>query len=398
MSTALALAPVLVLLAAFEVLCVVDIARHESRLLPRWGWLVACLASVPLGGIVYLLVGRGEARHPAGAAREPPPTGPAVPGVPRGAEPPSGPIPTRHDGSAFAVRTTDLHKRYGAHAALDGVSLDVPRGSVFGLVGPNGAGKTTLLGILAGLRRPTSGGVVLGVDAQRVALLPDTPHFEPWLTAFEVVELARALTVAGSGPGRSADVLAEVGLVDAAHRPTGGFSRGMLQRLGLAATIVGRPELLLLDEPCSALDPLGRREVLDLVGRLGDAHTVLFCSHILDDVQEVCDRVGVLRDGRVLFQGPVRDLLVGAAAPEYTIRLRAPVAPVVAELARQPWVRAVEQVGAEEIHVRAASLDEAERHLVAALAGIGARVVSMVPAGADLEQVFLALTGNGDRP
>jgi ABC-2 type transport system ATP-binding protein len=218
------------------------------------------------------------------------------------------------------------------------------------------------------------------------------------LTALEVVELARALTAPESGPQRSVDVLAEVGLADAAHRPTGGFSRGMLQRLGLAATIVGQPELLLLDEPCSALDPLGRREVLDLVGRLGDNHTVLFCSHILDDVQEVCDRVGILRAGRVLFQGPVRDLLVGAAAPDYTIRLRPPVAPAVAELARQPWVQAVEQVGAEEVHVRAASAEEAERHLVPTLAVAGARVVSVVPAGADLERVFLALTGGGDRP
>ena len=165
----------------------------------------------------------------------------------------------------------------------------------------------------------------------------------------------------------------------------------MLQRLGLAATIVGEPELLLLDEPCSALDPLGRREMLDLVARLGGDHTVLFCSHILDDVQEVCDTVGVLHNGRLLFEGELNDLLVGHAAPAYTVRVRPPVGPVVDALRAASWVRSVEQVGAEEIHLRVESLADAERHLIPVLAAAGADVVSVVPTGTDLEQVFLEL-------
>jgi ABC-2 type transport system ATP-binding protein len=165
----------------------------------------------------------------------------------------------------------------------------------------------------------------------------------------------------------------------------------MLQRLGLAATIVGSPELLLLDEPCSALDPLGRREVLDLVGRLGGDHTVVFCSHILDDVQEVCDSVGVLRGGRVLFQGRLEDLLVGQAAPVYAVRARPPLGPLVTALGQQSWVTTVEQVGAEELEVHVTSLGAAEEKLASVLAAAGARVVSVVPSGADLEQVFLEL-------
>ena len=194
-----------------------------------------------------------------------------------------------------------------------------------------------------------------------------------------------------SDPGATVDALARTGLLDAAERRSGGFSRGMLQRLGLAATIVGEPELLLLDEPCSALDPLGRREVLDLVAGLGGDRTVLFCSHILDDVQEVCDTVGVLRGGTLLFEGGLDELLVGRAAPVYKVRLRPPLAPVLAALERADWVRSVERVGAEELAVGVDDLATAEARLVGLLAGADARVVSVVPAGMDLEQVFLEL-------
>ena len=166
----------------------------------------------------------------------------------------------------------------------------------------------------------------------------------------------------------------------------------MLQRLGLAATIVGDPEVLLLDEPCSALDPGGRREVLDLIGRLAGRHTVLFCSHILDDVQEVCDAVGILRSGRLLFQGPLAELLIGRAAPSYTIRVRGSTESVAAALDREPWVQRVTRVGTEVLEVTATSAREAECGLAPALAAANAQVVSVVPSGADLETVFLELT------
>jgi ABC-2 type transport system ATP-binding protein len=381
--SALGLAPLIVALAAFEVYCLVEVVRRPTRTLPRWLWAVICLASVPLGGVLYLVLGRGE-----------------VDGAPGLVEPVritdrsvcNRPADRRLDRSTPpALATTGLTKRYGGHAALDEVSISVPAGSVFGLVGPNGAGKTTLLAILAGLRHPTSGQVSFGVPRGKVALLPDTPHFEPWLTAWEVVDLARQLAAPDTGPDRTTDALSRAGLADAAHRRTGGFSRGMLQRLGLAATIVGDPELLLLDEPCSALDPLGRREMLDLVGRLGGDHTVLFCSHILDDVQEVCDTVGILHNGHILFEGELNDLLVGHAAPMYTVRVRPPVGPVLDALNRADWVRSVEQVGAEEIQIRVECLADGEHHLAGLLAAAGAAVISVVPAGTDLEHVFLEL-------
>jgi ABC-2 type transport system ATP-binding protein len=290
------------------------------------------------------------------------------------------------------VRTEGLRKVYDGVAALDGVDVHVHAGSVYGLVGPNGAGKSTLLGILAGLRRPTEGSASIAVDRRRVAMMPDTPRFEPWLTAAEVVDLARTLVAPDLPADRVTAALEEAGLGDVASRRVGGFSRGMLQRLGLAAAIVGEPELLMLDEPAAALDPLGRREVLGLVGRLGRRGTVLFSSHILSDVQRVCDTVGVLRQGRLLYEGGLDELLTGRVQPAYLVRLRPPLEPVVAALTAQPWVGGVEQIGANELRVDVTGLEDAETRLPAVLAAAGARVVATEPEAADLESVFLELT------
>jgi ABC-2 type transport system ATP-binding protein len=287
------------------------------------------------------------------------------------------------------VTTSGLVKRYGSHTALDGVDLAVPPGTVYGLVGPNGAGKTTLLGLLAGLRRPTAGELRIDVPKRKVALLPDTPQFDPWLTGREVVTLAGTLMKAPADPDR---VLADAGLSDAADRRVGGYSRGMLQRLGLAATVIGDPEVLLLDEPASALDPAGRREVLDLIARMRGHATVILSSHILADVQEVCDTVGVMRAGRLLFQGPMANLLVGRAVPAYRVQLRPPTDDVAQALRAQPWVTAVESTGPDTVRVMVSSLADAELRLPGALSAANARVVSLAPVAVDLEDVFLELT------
>ncbi len=290
------------------------------------------------------------------------------------------------------VRSDGLRKRYGGTVALDDVGLRVSRGSVYGLVGPNGAGKSTLLGILAGLRRPTAGSVRVDVPRARVAVMPDTPRFETWLTAREVVDLARTLVAPQLPRSRSEEALRDAGLGDVADRRVGGFSRGMLQRLGIAATIVGEPELLLLDEPCSALDPIGRHEVLELVGRLGRERTVLFSSHILSDVQRVCDTVGVLREGRLLYQGALAELLTGRVTPAYRLRLRPPLEAALAELRAEPWVRELVDEGHGAFRVEVTSIGAAEVGLAAVLARAQARLVSLEPAEADLEAVFLELT------
>ena len=285
------------------------------------------------------------------------------------------------------IRTDDLTKRYGETLALDGVSLHVGDGSIYGLVGPNGAGKTTLLGVLSGLVEATSGSATIATE--RMAVLPDTPSFDPWLTAREVVDLARNLDSHDTPVDRVDELLRSTGIAEAADRPVGGFSRGMLQRLGLAATMVSEPELLLLDEPASALDPLGRREVLDLIAQLHGTATIVFSSHILADVQEVCDTIGILRQGKLLFEGPLHELLVGKAVPSYLVRLRSPVEPVISALRAEDWISEVTTLDPEQIRVTASSVGEAEQKLVPALTAAEAVVVSLVPEAPSLEDVFL---------
>ena len=290
------------------------------------------------------------------------------------------------------VSTSGLVKRYGATVALDHVDLAVPEGSVYGLVGPNGAGKTTLLGILSGLRRPTAGTVTITVERSAVSVLPDTPQFEPWLTAREIVDLSRTLGNPDVDRSHVDEVLDIAGLAGHADRRVGGFSRGMLQRLGIAATVVTRPRLLILDEPSAALDPMGRREVLDLVTMLRGDATVLLSSHILGDVQEVCDTVGILRAGELLFQGPLTELLVGNAVPAYRLRVRRPGGRAVEALRRASWVRSVEEVSPDELRILVETVEAAEQNLASSLAGTGVRIVSFGPEAATLEQVFLELT------
>ena len=289
------------------------------------------------------------------------------------------------------IRVRGLTKRYGEQTALDAVDLTVPAGSVYGLVGPNGAGKTTLLSILAGLRRPTAGTVVIDVGVGARAVLPDAPRFDKWLTAREVVALSAHLGDVGD-PERIDAVLYQAGLAEAADRRVGGFSRGMLQRLGIAATLVTGPRLVILDEPAAALDPAGRREVLDVVERMRGSSTVLFSSHILGDVQAVCDTVGILDQGRLRFEGPVAALLGGATRSAYLVRVRDGDDVVRSSLAALDWVSTVEIPAEHLIRLEVTSLAAAERNLVAALAAIGAPVVSIEPEQVSLEQVFLELT------
>jgi len=284
----------------------------------------------------------------------------------------------------------DLSKRYGATVALESVDLAVPEGSVYGLVGPNGAGKTTLLGILSGLRRPTGGSVE--VSATRVGVLPDTPRFDTWLTAREVVDLARTLADPAIPTERVDAVLDGAGLSDVAGRRVGGFSRGMLQRLGLAASVIGEPDLLLLDEPAAALDPAGRREVLDLIARLRGQATVVFSSHILDDVQEVCDEVGILRRGERVYQGSLDGLLAGRRrVTTYVIMVRGGGSVVGEALGGVDWIGTIE-VDGDRITFETEHREQAQRELIGILAASGVPVVSVVPREPTLEDVFLEVT------
>lgn len=304
-----ALAPVFLLTTACLVACLIDIWRGPTpRHVPRIVWTIIVLSSSPWGALGYLFFGRGTAKTADDEATVPRIDAPGA-GVPdAGTGHARLPQPPTFDVADPALRTRGLVRDYGGAGVL-GVDLVLPRRGGYGLVGPNGSGKTTLLALIAGLRRPDRGTVEWGVDRRRVAICPDVPEFEPWLTAREIVDLARVMTARHRPPSASDEVLAEVGLAAVADRRVGGFSRGMAQRLGLAVSLVSDPELIIMDEPTAALDPAGRVELIAVLRSLAERTAVLISSHDLLQVQRATTVVGVMHRGRLVYQGPTADLI-----------------------------------------------------------------------------------------
>ena len=309
------------------------------------------------------------------------------------------------ESAAAAVRIRGLTKVYGDVRALDGVDLDVPRGSVFGFLGPNGAGKTTTLRIVTGLARATSGEAsVLGrpVTAPEtraaIGFLPDVPGFYPWMTGEEYLRFAGGLFgLAGDAlKERVAALLDLAGLADVKTR-VGGFSRGMKQRLGVAQALVNAPELLLLDEPTSALDPLGRKDVLDMIVELKGRTTVFFSTHILADVERVCDMVAILDHGRVVAQAPVRELRERHSAHKLILHLDRDEDTFAEKLRSRDWVAVVERGSDGGLYVTVSELEIAQREIPALIAesGLGLRRLESGEVG--LEEVFVDLIGGGRR-
>jgi ABC-2 type transport system ATP-binding protein len=278
--------------------------------------------------------------------------------------------------------------------AVKGVSFGVRRGEIFGFLGPNGAGKTTTIKMLTGLIAPSGGEAYLfgarvpSPEARRrIGFLPENPYIYPYLTPREFVELCGRLSGLGGAKlrARTVEMLDRVKILYAADRPVGRLSKGMLQRTGLAAALVADPEMLILDEPMSGLDPVGRKEVRDLIFAERDAgRTIFFSTHILSDVEAMCDRVTILREGKVVVSGSIRQLLRGdVLRTEITLTgvsaaLRATLAGAGFTLSARPDVLVVEVEGEARVgEVLKDALDA------------GARVVEVVPKRETLEDLFL---------
>ncbi|MCM6772820.1 ABC transporter ATP-binding protein [Nocardia sp. CDC159] len=291
------------------------------------------------------------------------------------------------------VVTESLTKRYGTHTAVDSVAMTVRAGEIYGFLGPNGAGKTTTLRMLVGLIRPSAGrATVLGRRPgdpralRRIGVLIEGPGFYPYLSGRDNLRvLAR---YRGCGPDDVAEALDRVALTGRADDRFRAYSLGMKQRLGVAAALLGRPDLLILDEPTNGLDPAGMAEMRELItGLAADGHTVVLSSHLLSEVQEICDRVGVISRGRLLTEATVSELR-GAA----TLLLRAE--PV--ELAF-PAVRRV--VGDRSALLTAAGIrvdaDVAMAPKVArAVIEAGAELLELRTAEKSLEEVFFEMTNS----
>jgi ABC-2 type transport system ATP-binding protein len=296
-----------------------------------------------------------------------------------------------------AIETRELRKQFGRIVALAGLTMTVQRGEVFGFLGPNGAGKTTAVKLLLGLSRPTAGdGFVLGAPLgdlaarRQIGYLPELFRYQGWMTAREVLTLHCELATLPRSTWRHEvdTALERVGLAERADSTVQGFSKGMQQRLGLGVALLGSPELVVLDEPTSALDPVGRQEVREIIGALrARGATVFLNSHLLTEVERVCDRVAIVDRGRVLTELSMAELL-----RDHGVRVR------VAGLASGAAMGIAGRFGRArpdgEWLVVDSIADAAVPRLVAELVSRGGAVHAVVPRRDSLEDRFLSLLGS----
>lgn len=221
------------------------------------------------------------------------------------------------------VEVKRLTKRYGQESAVEELSFVLEQGTATALIGPNGAGKTTSLSMLAGLLTPTNGKITMA-EGLTIGFLPQYPQFFPWLSALEFTEMAAKLSgvEAAKAKLQATRTLEFVGLGSAINKKIGAFSGGMKQRLGLAQAIVHQPKLLLLDEPISALDPTGRREIMDLLKSLQQNTTILYSTHILNDAEEMADQLLFMKGGSLIEQGSLKEVKKRHANPKIRIRFQ----------------------------------------------------------------------------
>ncbi|HNT25485.1 MAG TPA: ABC transporter ATP-binding protein [Anaerolineales bacterium] len=309
-----------------------------------------------------------------------------------------------------AIECQGLTRHYGKVKAVEDLDLRVPYGSVFGFLGRNGAGKTTTIRMVTGLAHPTRGRAwVAGIEttsadssARRMfGYLPQSPAFYNWMTPVEYLDYSARLFDLSPSQARQriSEVLEVVGLKDASRRRIGGFSGGMLQRMGIAQALVHSPPVLLLDEPTSALDPAGRYEVLDLIARLRGQVTVFLSSHILADIERVCDTVAIIREGRLALVAGRDELLESYAVDAVELEFEhipanpAPIPPLFLEaLQGQPWVSGIAANG-HILRVSVNNTAQARPALLALAAQHELHLTRLEWVRPTLEEIFLKVSG-----
>jgi ABC-2 type transport system ATP-binding protein len=307
-----------------------------------------------------------------------------------------------------AIRTENLSKYYGSVKALEKLNLEVPDNVVFGFLGPNGAGKTTTVKLLTGFSKPTEGkaevaGEVVGESGlelqAKIGLLPDVPAFYDWMTGRELLSfIGETHSLAHAEiKKRSEELLNLVDLKKAGGRRIGGYSRGMRQRLGIAQALVNNPRVLFMDEPTSALDPLGRREVLELIGRLKESATIFMSTHILSDVERVCDMVGVIDKGRLITVSTVAELRKKYTRSLFEMEFIENPQPFLEDLKNVQWLAEPEIVvenGVPVLQVRALDVDRARRELPRIIALSGLTLTRYEMGMVSLEDIFMEIVKN----
>lgn len=310
------------------------------------------------------------------------------------------------------IQTNKLSKTFNGVDALVNLSLNVPRNSIFGFLGPNGAGKTTTMKLLLGLIHPSAGtGTVFGRDIvresvdirTRVGYLPQDPKFYKHMTARQILTFTAGFFFKGPKveiEQRVNEVLKLVGLTDKADRPIKGFSGGETQRLGIAQAQVNYPDLLILDEPAASLDPLGRRDVLEVMERLQEHTTIFYSTHILDDVQQVSDTVAILNHGELVVHGSIEELLTGGSGGfVYSILIEGDADSARSRLADQSWVSDVSIIPKEDhrqLLVNVSDETAAEQQLLRLLLSDDTLIVRKFGRREyELEEVFVNIVEGG---
>jgi ABC-2 type transport system ATP-binding protein len=302
-----------------------------------------------------------------------------------------------------AVSTGSLSKSFGNLKALDNLNLEVPDNIVFGFLGPNGAGKTTTVKVLTGFSRPTSGtacvaGETVSADNTRlrskIGFMPDVPSFYDWMSGREFMHMVGELHHLSFKDSRSQteELLKLVALEKAAGRHIGTYSRGMKQRLGIAQALVNRPRVIFMDEPTSALDPIGRREILQLVSQLKHTATVFMSTHILSDVERVCDMVGIINKGRLVTVSKVADLQKKYTRSVFEIEFMEDATIFAGSLKTHSWLadpRITTETGRQVIKVRAVDMEHARRELPGLIGESGLTMTRYELVVPDLEDIFM---------
>ncbi|WP_431028684.1 ATP-binding cassette domain-containing protein [Lysinibacillus sp. LZ02] len=292
------------------------------------------------------------------------------------------------------ITVHDLTKTFGTQTAVSNVSFMLEQNTSTALIGPNGAGKTTILSMLTGLLAPTSGTVeMVGVKDIRkeIGFLPQYPQFFPWLTALEFTEMVAKLSgVSGREVKKEAQkVLSFVGLEEAIRKKTSTFSGGMKQRLGIAQAIVHKPKLLLLDEPVSALDPVGRREMMNLLKELQQQTTILYSTHILNDAEEMTDQLLFLRKGTIVEQGSLAHIRGKFDVPRYKVEFETEVEAL--QFASQSEVAAT--VSNNVVYVEIIEERPTMQQLMAQLVASPFHVKQVKRVTVTLEEIFMKVAG-----
>ena len=386
---ALVVIPLILVQITLLGLAAADLLREDRRV--RGGskavWAIVIFFVNIVGPLLYFFLGRDES---GGVEPQMPPP------APRGANAQllaTWPAMAATASAAPAIETNGLTKSFGRTLALDRLTLTVPSGSIFGFLGPNGAGKTTTLRLLTGLAKPTSGTATV---SKSIGYLDQDPRFYGWMKGRELLELVgRLYGLRGYELSRRVgEVLEIINLGTAAERRIGGYSGGMRQRLGIGQALMNRPELIFLDEPVSSLDPEGRHDLLEVIAALRGRATVFMCTHILSDVERVCDRVAIVNLGHLVVEAPIDELLERYAQPIFEMEFEPGADGTATRLTDAvkalPWVGNVTRE-ADTVRVFVTDTRQASVSLLPAVAATNIPLLRFERARPSLEDVFMRL-------